>query len=192
MAKKGENKGTSIQKKKENLHSMSKKMRFWKRVVSLAFVAALLVATPAYKALATEEIITVNPNVEVLEGTLLEQEEQYDPTIVPFATTSISRAAIVVSYSSKGMAIEISTSLNAPGSYVGVKDIKIQRKTWLGWETVATSEGGQNTDTSASSINILYAGAQIGETYRVTCVHYGYYTMYIEHKNQSDGYLCSY
>ena len=172
---------------------MNRKMRFLKKVVSLVFVAALLVATPAYEALATEEIITISPTVEILEGTLLELEEQNDPPIiVPFISTSISRASIMVQYSSKGMTVEISTSLSFSGAYVGVKDIKIQRKTWFGWETVATSEGGQNTDTSASSFNILYAGAQIGETYRVTCTHYGYVTMYIEHKNQSDGYLCSY
>ncbi len=167
-------------------------MRFLKKVVSLAFVVALLVATPAYEALAAEELITVNPNVEVIEGTLLEQNEPRRPMIVPFSTTSMSRASIIVAFSNKGMAIEINTSLNASGAYVGVKDIKIQKKVWYGWDTVATSEGGQNTNTSASALNLLYTGAVKGETYRVTCTHYGYYTKYIEIKNESDGYLCNY
>ncbi len=171
---------------------MKRKLRFMKKVLSLALVAALLVATPAYEALATEELITVSPDVVVLEGTILEQNEQNGPSIVPFSTTSFSLASILVYYSSEGMKIQITTCLNATGAYVGVKDIKIQKKVWYGWDTVATSEGGQDTNTTGSAYGILYTGAVKGETYRVTCTHYGYYTKYVEVKNESGGYLCSY
>ena len=171
---------------------MKRNMRFLKKVISLAIVAALLVATPAYEALAAEELITVSPNIVVLEGTLLEQNEQQGSSIVPFSNTTISDASIIVAYSSEGMKIQINTSMSPPGAYVGVKDIKIQKKVFLGWETVATSEGGQNTNTSLSAYGILYTGAVKGETYRVSCTHYGYYNKYVEVKNVTAGYLCSY
>ena len=91
------------------------------------------------------------------------------------------------------MYVVIHTDLNKTGSIVGVKDIKIQKKNILGiWTTVATSSGGEVTNASGCSVSVTYPGAVKGETYRVTCVHYGNVDEYRELEHETEAITCAY
>lgn len=76
---------------------------------------------------------------------------------------------------------------------MGVKDIKIQKKTWYGgWTTVAISEGKEVSDRSIMGITILYSNAVKDATYRIKCIHYGDVNGYIEGENDSGEFVFTY
>ena len=59
------------------------------------------------------------------------------------ARTMMVDCYISICSSEAGMHIEISTCTVDMASVLGVKDIKIMKKVWYGWKTVATSNGGE-------------------------------------------------
>lgn len=107
-------------------------------------------------------------------------------------STTFVDTSICISYSSAGMYVTIDTDLSMTGSVVGVKDIKIQRQDGSSWTTVATSSGAEATNAGGCTVALTYTGAVKGETYRVTCVHYGNVDEYRELYHESVGVKCSY
>lgn len=88
------------------------------------------------------------------------------------------------------MHIDISTGVVGTASVLGVKDIKIWKKTWYGgWDLVATSSGGESYNRTLTGVSILYANAVKGATYKITCVHYGNVDGYIEGENDSGAFV---
>lgn len=84
---------------------------------------------------------------------------------------AIVYAELSISNNSSGIYFQVSTGTNVISEEIGVKDIKVQKKVWYGWKTVATSSGyDTNTDSYAGATT--YTGAEKAETYRITCTHY--------------------
>ena len=110
-------------------------------------------------------------------------EKEYIDNSLARATTFID-TSIGISYSSSGMFITIDTIMNKTASVVGVKDIQVQIQNGDDWVTVATSTGGELTNTGSCCVELNYTGAIVGQTYRVTCIHYanvdGYRELYHE------------
>ena len=119
--------------------------------------------------------------VEVLYATLIEDIES-SSGISPY--TMLADCIIGVSCASDGMHIDISTGVVGTGSVLGVKDVKIQKKTWYGgWKTVAVCSGSESYDRGTMGISILYENAEKGATYRISCIHYGDVNGYTEFEN---------
>ena len=108
----------------------------------------------------------------------------------PRSTTFID-TSITIGYDEEGMHVAITTDLNGVGSVVGAKDIKVQIKNGSSWTTVATSTGGV-TNATGCIINVTYPDAVKGETYRVTCIHYGNVDEYRELYHETEGSKCIY
>lgn len=158
-----------------------------KRTICLTLAALFLVSVPTMETQAAEIDMVKNETVEVLE--FVEKEEV---TERPKVRTTLFNCIMDIYCSSDGMLVEFMTDCAGTASVIGVKDIKIQKKVWYGWKTVATSDGGEreNTDTYAGSV--LYTDAEYDETYRVSCVHYADVDGYEEADNQIDSFVFTY
>ena len=71
---------------------------------------------------------------------------------------------------------------------IGVKDIKVQQKVWYGWKTVLTSDGAENQNENMFMGELTYPDAEVGKTYRVTCIHYANYDVYEEVLNDTGAF----
>lgn len=144
--------------------------------------AVLEVRAAEVKSVGTEE-------VEQMEAIIIETSgESRNPNVRTFLVD----CTINIANSSSGMLVECITCATRDASVIGVKDIKIQKKVWYGWKTVATSSGAESEGTSMFGCHALYTGAELGETYRVSCVHYGTVDSYTEVENQTEGFIFTY
>lgn len=134
-----------------------------------------------------EQNVDAEEGIEVLEATIVEDMDLSSGTS-PY--TMLADCIISVTGDSKGMHIGISTGVVGTGSVLGVKDVKIQKKNWLGlWTTVAVCDGGESYNRGTMGIDILYANAERGATYRILCVHYGDVDGYTETENNSGAFV---
>lgn len=181
-------------KEKKEMGKMKKVVRKMKKIVSVLVMAVLLVEILGFTSMAagTEELETENENteVEVLEATVVE-EFDLSSGISPY--TMLTDCTIGVRGASDGMHIDISTGSVGKASVLGVKDVKIYKKTWYGgWDYVAYSSGGESYNRTTMGINILYANAVKDATYKITCVHYGNVDGYIEGSHDSGEFVFTY
>lgn len=85
--------------------------------------------------------------------------------------------------------MEFLTGSNAEATEIGVKDIKVQEKNGIFWNTIATSEGGSATNTYGFSGSCNSYTVVLGKTYRVCCTHYAYINgSYLSLDNVTDGH----
>ena len=157
-----------------------------RRFLCTALAALFLVSTPCTQALAAE---AESQEVQVLEASVyaLPVEEN-----TPSLQTVFGNCAIVIDGSDSGMLVQIQTQSFGVSSVIGVKDIKIQKKVWYGWQTVGTSSGGELTNVSNMVCSVLYEGAIKGETYKITCVHYANVDGYKEGIGDSGEFVYNY
>lgn len=158
-------------------------------VLSLALTAVFLACVPCTEVAAAETSAVAMDKVEVLEATVYELPENEN---YPSLKTTLAQCFINVMSSSDGMLVEIATGATDVASVIGVKDIKIQKKVWYGWSTVAVSSGGESENVSRMACSVLYTGAVKGETYRVTCVHYADVDGYEEGENNTGEFVFTY
>lgn len=158
-------------------------------VISLALTAMFLACVPCTEVAAAETNVVDVDKVEVLEATVYELPgDQINVGL----RTMLAQCIISVSSSSEGMLVDITTGATGIASVIGVKDIKIQKKVWYGWSTVAVSSGGEANDCASMGCSVLYTGAVKGETYRVTCVHYADVDGYEEGENNTGEFVFTY
>ena len=106
------------------------------------------------------------------------------------AKTALVNCEILFSKNASGLHVEITTGCgNGMASYLGVKDIKIEKKVWYGWQTIATAAGAQQSNCSIMGLQFDYANVTAGETYRISCVHYGDYNGYHEVSGQTSAFV---
>ena len=142
-----------------------------KRAIGLALVALFLVNAPMQEVSAAEQAAVEQEEVEQMEAAVREMSEE-EIAKLPMTRTVLTGCTIAVTYKATGMQIEIYTGTTQDAPVVGVKDIKVEQKVWYGWKTVATSAGGEMYDTMGVTCTVTYTGAQLGETYQVSCVHF--------------------
>ncbi len=159
-----------------------------RRFFCTALAAMFLVSAPCTQALAAE-VDTGYEEVQVLEASVhaLPVDEN-----TPSLQTVFGNCFISISGSDSGMLVEIQTESFGVSSVIGVKDIKIQKKVWYGWQTVATSSGGEVSGVSRMGCSILYEGAEKGETYKITCVHYANVNEYKEGTGDTGAFVYNY
>lgn len=161
------------------------------KVIGMVLAAVLMAYVPGFNVMAAEA--TTESDVEVLHGELMNDiPETYYSVNENLRATTFTNAEIIAGFSSNGMLIEFITSTSKNASTIGVKNIVIQKKEWYGWKTVATAEGGGETDSSLTGYQVLYKGAEKGATYRVTCTHYANVDGYRELNATSGELVCDY
>lgn len=163
-------------------------MQLLKKITCTLLTIILFNSSMVMPVLAAEQIPIAELGVEVIPLFELGLNDGMESRSTTFLDTSIS-----IAYDAEGMHVSIYTDLNAVGSVVGVKDIEIQKKGLFGiWTTVATAEGGEVTNASGCLIRLTYYNAELGETYRVTCTHYGNVDEYRELYHETEGFTCAY
>lgn len=163
-------------------------MKHLKRITSVLLSIILLSCSFTMSVLAAEE----TPIAE-LEVTVIPMFDTSSNAGVGTRSTTFIDTSISIAYDAEGMHVAIYTNLNGVGSVVGAKDIKIQKRGLFGiWTTIATSEGGEVTDSLGCILRFTYPDVELGETYRVTCIHYGNVDEYRELYHETVGFTCAY
>ena len=155
-----------------------------KRVLSTVLVMVVLFTGSNLNVFAQEEMQVEQLDCQVIEGEAVGNMAARSTTFVDTTITS--------GYDSEGMHVTIVTCTNTTASVVGVKDIKIQVQSGDEWITVAVSSGGEVYNVSACVVNLNYDGVVEGNTYRVTCIHYGNVDEYRELYHETIGFKCQY
>ncbi len=174
---------------------MGKMKRAVKKILGVLVLTALLAETSGFASVAagTDNLPRQGDGeieVEVLEASIVEDFD-WSFDINPY--TMLTDCTIGVSGASDGMHIDISTGTVGRASVVGIKDVKIYKKTWYGgWDYVAYSSGGESYDRTSILINILYENAVKDATYKITCIHYGNVDGYTEGSNDSGAFVYTY
>lgn len=176
-------------KDKEKNKMKAKIARNVKRGMCTVLATLLLISLPVMDVRAAEIQGAEGKAVVELEFVEKEVVENNNP---PMARTALYNCLINVDCSSDGMLVEFYTNSSGVASVIGVTDIKIQKKVWYGWSTVATSSGGERENSISYGGNILYEDAEYGATYRVSCVHYADVDGYEEQDNQTENFVFTY
>lgn len=169
---------------------MKRKMKLLiKKGLCALLTAGLLIAGADTLAMETQAAeLGTSGNVDVLEVELMDMFDK-EPSLNN-TRTALNECTISFVKNSSGLHIEITTGCaNGIASYLGVKDIKIEQKVWYGWKTIATGSGGQQSNCGIMGVQINYANVTVGETYRISCVHYGDYDGYHELSNNTGEFV---
>jgi len=161
------------------------------KIVSLMAVAMLFASVPMVEAEAESRYGNEKETVENLDVVVKEVSEE-DFTHSVNARTAIYNCLINVICDSAGMHVDFMVQADGKASVIGIKDIKIQKKVWYGWKTVATSSGAEDYNAGGFGCSLLYSGAEDGETYRISCVHYADVDGYTEVENEIDSFVFTY
>ncbi len=177
-------------KEKENNTKM-KIMKTVRKMVGLTFAVILFASAPMVQVEAAQQYNTESDTVTNLEVVIKDvSEEDFGKNSI--ARTAIYNCLINVTCDSEGMHVDFMVHANGTASEIGIKDIKIQKKVWYGWKTVATSDGAEAQNVASFGCSILYSGAEYGETYRITCIHYADVDGYTEEQNEIDSFVFTY
>lgn len=178
------------------MRKMKKVVTNGHRIFSMLVAATLLAGIPRFASLAMEKnVVKVCSQeewsgVETLEAVLVEDFD-FSFEIMPY--TMLADCMITARGASDGMHIDISTGTVGIASVLGIKDVKIYKKTWYGgWDLVAVCSGGESYDRGSMGISILYENAVKDATYKITCIHYGDVDGYIEGENDSGPFVFTY
>ncbi len=147
-----------------------------------SFIALLMVVVMSNVLCGKVSAAAENKEIEQLQAQVMEVHNHSDFSAL---STDFITASISVSKINNAMYISITTILNDTASIVGVKDIVIWHKEGGNWVAVATSSGGSVNQTDGMSCVVTYANAIQGDTYKITCTHYGNVDEYRELKNDS-------
>lgn len=176
------------------MKKMRKVVRKWQKFLGMVVMIVLLAGFFQITSFAETKITLPNNveeiDIEVLKATLIEDID-VSTGICPY--TMLADCIIGVSGASDGMHIDISTGTVGIASVLGVKDVKIYKKTWYGgWDLVAVCSGGESYDRGSMGISILYENAVKDAKYKITCIHYGDVNGYIEGENDSGEFTFTY
>lgn len=131
-----------------------------------------------------QEGLTLNPDDADVYGGL------YDVEGNPYVRAiRLTNCAIRMTYETASLYMEFITGCNTEASEIGVKDIEVQEKNGIFWNTIATSSGGSIANDIDFIGNCTCTSVEKGETYRVKCVHYAYINgTYYSLENVTDGH----
>ena len=169
--------------------------RVCRAILGVMVMVSLLVSYAGFVSRAAEsvgipDVSEENTKIEVLEAKIIEDVEA-SSEIIPY--TMLASCIITARGASDGMHIDISTGSVGTASVLGVKDVKIYKKTWYGgWDLVAVCSGGESYDCAGMGISILYENAVKDAKYKITCIHYGDVNGYIECENDSGEFTFTY
>ena len=85
--------------------------------------------------------------------------------------------------------MEFVTGSNATATEIGIKDVKVQEKVGIFWNTIASGDGACVKDNTTFVANSTCSSVVQGGTYRVCCTHYAYINgVYHSVENNTDGH----
>ncbi len=177
------------------MRKMKNVSKICREIFGVMMMALLLVSYMGGTSMAAEsiglpDVSEENTKIEVLEAKIIENIE-ISSEISPY--TMLASCIITTRGASDGMHIDISTGTVGIASVLGVKDVKIYKKTWYGgWDLVAVCSGGESYDRGSMGISILYENAVKDAKYKITCIHYGDVNGYIEGENDSGEFTFTY
>lgn len=169
-------------------------MRKMKKLLCVALACMVGLLQPMQVKAAEEETLTFRVNGdstlnladEGVYGGLYDVEEnpyQREPMLI--------KCTIRMSYGTNPdcLYMEFVTGSNVTASEIGIKDVKVQQKVGIFWNTIAFANGVSVTDDDVIVANCTCSSVVKGETYRVSCTHYGYLNgVYHSVVNTTDGY----
>lgn len=162
----------------------------WSKIISLALAAAFLLCLPCPQVYAASDGVhgEDDGDAEHLESTVyvLPEEELAD---LPSPCTMLVNCSIVIGCRDDGLVVDITTMSTEKAEYLGIKDIQVQQKVWYGWKKVAYADDAEVSNCKSMGVSLVYAGAEVGETYRVHCVHYGKVDSYTEESHDSESVI---
>lgn len=158
------------------------------KVVSFVLIVFFLASVPCAEVAAAETNAAIMEEVEVLEATIKESSESVN---VPAFRTGVM-GDVLIAFGSDGMNLEFTTMASAVASVIGVKDIRIEKKVWYGWQTVAVCSGFETEDVAIMTGTVLYGNAEKGETYRITSVYYADVDGYEEFEGTTSDFIFTY
>lgn len=163
-------------------------MKLVRKIICTLLTVILVNVSMATPVLAAETSEATDLQATVVSVTNTPGSASQQQRSTTFIDTSIN-----VSFSAEAMYVSIYTEMTMTGSVVGVKDIEIKKKGFLGiWTTVATSSGAETTNASGISVGLTFTGAEKGETYKIICTHYGDVDGYRELYHESEEMTCWY
>ncbi len=174
-------------------------MKNLRKVLCLALAGIMAMGlNPVHIVAAEEAKVTAMNWINQEEMTLdLADEDVYgglydlDPESMA-RTVMLTNCAIRMTYETSSLYMEFVTGCNYEASEIGVKDIEVQKKKgifWESWETIATSSGGSSIRSYDHIGNCTCTTVVKGETYRVKCTHYAYVGgVYYSLENVTDGH----
>lgn len=170
-------------------------MKRTKRFLCMTLAVILGVVFNPVRAVAAEEKVAMM-YVTQQEGLTLNLDDAdvygglYDSTGNSQARViMLTNCAIRMTYETASLYMEFVSGCNAEASELGVKDIKVQEKNGIFWNTIATSSGGSIANATSFVGNCTCTSVVKGETYRVKCVHYAYINgTYYSLENVTDGH----
>lgn len=143
-----------------------------KKVLSLVLLVVTIISSTNLEVLAAEIPAEDEEKVETLEAKVDYYHHVKSDSDISVIATRFGDTSITVGQCNEGMEIIIVTATDETASMIGVKDIKVKHKVWWGWDTVATSTGGCVYNSSGMSCTLVYKSAVVGDTYKISCVHY--------------------
>lgn len=160
-------------------------------MLSLVLSATLLAGAPGLTLLAAEtsdleSVESTESSPEMLKAEIMSDTDSNMPY------TMLYNCIISVSGDDDAMYIDITTGASGVASVIGIKDIKIMKKVWYGWSTVAVCSGGEHNDHTMIGLTITYENAVKDATYRITCVHYADVNGYTEGENDTGAFVYTY
>lgn len=168
---------------------MRKMRRAGRKLLTMMTTMVVLMSAFGFTSMAVEDGVSESTGgeVEVLEAVLIEDMD-LSSEISPY--TMLASCIISVGRESDGMHIEISTGSVGTASVLGVKDVKVWKKIGYNkWELVAVSDGAEASKCTTMGISLVYKGAEQGETYKITCLHYGNVDGYTDFANDSGAFV---
>ncbi len=180
---------------KEGEETMTKNL---KRKLCMILTVILAVSfNPGYVVASDSAAVTVM-NVEQQQELTLDISAQgvyggkNDSGMSMARAVSMTNCAIRMTYETSSLYMEFVTGCNTEASEIGVKDIEVQKKKgifWESWETIATSAGNSIIRSDSFIGNCTCTTVVKGETYRVKCTHYAYVGgVYYSLENVTDGH----
>lgn len=168
-----------------------KMKRCLRRAGALAFAAIFALGIPcapvqASSGAGSEE----NNKVEELELKLVENPEIGESG--PSTRTMLMNCYIIYSCSADGISATLHTGTTQTASVLGVKDVKVEKLCWYGWDTVASAEGLESSNSPVMECSFTYSSAEYGKTYRISCTHYGNVDGYAEVESVTSSFVYQY
>lgn len=102
----------------------------------------------------------------------------------------LSNCNISIGYADYGLHIVCQTSTTKMATKIGVTDVKVQEKSGIFWNTIATSSGSfvYNDETFLGSCDCT--NVVDGKTYRIKCTHYAYVDgTYYSYDHTTDSFI---
>ncbi|MBO4980498.1 MAG: hypothetical protein J6C84_01170 [Lachnospiraceae bacterium] len=173
-------------------YKMKRRLR---RAGALAFAAIFAMGIPCAEVEASSNSAfsaetAAENSVEELELTLVESSRT--PESGPTPRTMMMNCYITYSCSSSGITATLHTGTSQTASVLGVKDVKVEKLFWYGWDTVGYADPYEVTNAASLSCSFTYSSAEYGKTYRISCTHYGNVDGYEETETVTSSFVYEY